>query len=335
MAKRLAAEASDARLWAAMQRWLGPAAGPVAVLYGGARRGMQVPVARAAAWMRRAGGEMASTRAAAWAAGGRGVAGTSGLLRSMAAAAAPLGMGVGRAGEWLVLAIHGLLLQAGTLNRVGRQAAGPRERQFVRYFQEQHGWVYSGWCWSMCAIYVLVAWKMAAEAEWLQLAFTPLWMWMYVLVTAFDLCGATCRYRRRAEALSAVMHLSHVAAKALGCAGVPAYPLPAQPRRLYWMDVLACAMLSAVCEPVRVCIALPARLTNLVVSTVLYVHTGTAPTISEALLLSCSCHGLGLLLQHTLEAHYRRGFELAMSAAAATAAVQKALEEAPLSLIHI
>lgn len=43
------------------------------------------------------------------------------------------------------------------------------------YFQEQHGWVYSGWCWSMCAIYVLVAWKMAAEAEWLQLAFTPLW----------------------------------------------------------------------------------------------------------------------------------------------------------------
>lgn len=76
------------------------------------------------------------------------------------------------------------------------------------------------------------------------------------------------------------------------------------------------------------CIALPARLTNLVVSTVLYVHTGTAPTISEALLLSCSCHGLGLLLQHTLEAHYRRGFELAMSAAAATAAVQKALEEA-------
>ncbi len=74
---------------------------------------------------------------------------------------------------------------------------------------------------------------------------------MYVLVTAFDLSGATCRYRRRAEALSAVMHLSHVAAKALGCAGVPAYPLPAQPRRLYWMDVLACAMLSAVCEPVR------------------------------------------------------------------------------------
>ncbi len=132
VAKRLAAEAADARLWAAMQRWLGPAAGPVAVLYGTARRGLQVAIARAAAWVRRAGGEVASTQTAARAAGGRGVGGTPGLLRSVAAAAAPLGVGVLRAGEWLVLSIHGLLLQAGTLHRVGRLAAEPREHHFVQ-----------------------------------------------------------------------------------------------------------------------------------------------------------------------------------------------------------
>jgi hypothetical protein len=45
------------------------------------------------------------------------------------------------------------------------------------------------------------------------------------------------------------MHLCHTLAKALAAMGLPAYPLP--PGRQYWMDVLACAVLSAVCEPVR------------------------------------------------------------------------------------
>ncbi len=102
-----------------------------------------------------------------------------------------------------------------------------------------------------------------------------------------------------------------------------------EPLRSCYCVTYCCPCPLALTPPqVRVCIALPARLTNLAVSTVLYVRTGTAPTVSEALLLSCSCHGLGLLLQHALESHYRRGFELAMSAAAATAAVAKALEEA-------
>ncbi len=37
--------------------------------------------------------------------------------------------------------------------------------------------------------------------------------------------------------------------------------------------------------------ALPARIINCIVSTVLYRHAGAAPSYLEALLLSASCHG--------------------------------------------
>ena len=260
---------------------------------------------------------------------------------------------------------------------------------------------------------------------------------LYVLCASMDVAGATAAYRVRTEALSAAMHVSHTVAKALACAGLPAYPIPpGAPSRLYWSDVLACATLSALCEPVsgglaralspvlrggrrglhqawkgmgqlascgagvlvvlktararvpflgfaadndvfdsmaatsqvRIYVALPARVINCTVSTVLYRHAGAAPSYLEALLLSASCHGacgmagfrhqsrtvfapvtsmfsynfaasvavvsragLGLLLQHSVESHYRRTFRASGAHAVATAAAAaQAAAAAPL-----
>ncbi|GIL71324.1 hypothetical protein Vretimale_2820 [Volvox reticuliferus] len=211
-----------------------------------------------------------------------------------------------RMGDDAVMGLHSLVLRVNVLHVDG----GVEERRFLSHFQQCHGWVFSAWCWSMIPVYALILWRYLLERQWGQLAWTPLWMWMYVVCAAADVSGATAAYRPRTEALAAAMHLSHTLSKALHCAGLPSYPVPQGRGRLYWMDVLACATLSAICEPVRICVAWPLRLINFVVSTVLYRFTGTAPTYLEAILLSASCHCFGLLMQHAVESHYRRSFTI-------------------------
>ncbi|KAG2433003.1 hypothetical protein HXX76_008730 [Chlamydomonas incerta] len=229
------------------------------------------------------------------------------------------GMAALHGGDRAVAALHAGLLRANPFYDSSR--GGVVEEHFVWFFQQGHGWVFSAWCWSMIPIYVITAARFLHEGQWVDLALTPLWLWLYALCAAMDVAGATAAYRVRTEALAAAMHVSHTIAKALACAGLPAYPIPpGSPSRLYWSDVLACATLSALCEPVRIYVALPARIINCTVSTVLYRHAGAAPSYLEALLLSMSCHGLGLLLQHTVESHYRRTFRASGAHAAATAA---------------
>jgi hypothetical protein len=64
-----------------------------------------------------------------------------------------------------------------------------------RYFQSKHGWVFSAWCWSWVPVCcVLVRWLVAA-GQWAALAFTPLWMWQYVVCAAMDALGWTAAYR--------------------------------------------------------------------------------------------------------------------------------------------
>ncbi|GIL46421.1 hypothetical protein Vafri_3419 [Volvox africanus] len=209
-------------------------------------------------------------------------------------------------GDAAVMGLHSLVLRVNILHVDG----GAEERRFLSHFQERHGWVFSAWCWSMIPVYALILWRYLLERRWGQLMWTPLWMWMYVFCACADVSGATAAYRSRTEALAAAMHLSHTLCKALYCAGLPSYPVPQGRGRLYWMDVLACATLSAICEPVRICVAWPLRLVNFVVSTVLYRVTGTAPTYLEATLLSASCHCFGLLMQHAVESHYRCSFTI-------------------------
>ncbi|GLI59280.1 hypothetical protein VaNZ11_001130 [Volvox africanus] len=211
-----------------------------------------------------------------------------------------------RLGDAGMMSLHSLVLRVNVLHVDG----GAEERRFLSHFQQRHGWVFSAWCWSMIPVYALILWRYLLERRWGQLMWTPLWMWMYVVCACADVSGATAAYRSRTEALAAAMHLSHTLSKALHCAGLPSYPVPQGRGRLYWMDVLACATLSAICEPVRICVAWPLRLVNFIVSTVLYRVTGTAPTYLEASLLSASCHCFGLLMQHAVESHYRRSFTI-------------------------
>ncbi|GFR45591.1 hypothetical protein Agub_g6986 [Astrephomene gubernaculifera] len=225
-----------------------------------------------------------------------------------------------RMGEWVVSDLHLLALRAGTAMRLRRRAGADEEEaesRFLSYYQQSHAWVFSAWCWSMVPLYAASVTSQLLARQWRSLALSPLSNWMYIGCAVADALGATAAYRGRIEALSATMHLCHVVAKVFGIGGL--LPYPSELKQLVCMDVLACATMCSLCEPVRLCVICPLRLLNFAVTAVLYCMYGSA-SVWEAVLLSASCHGLGVLLQHAVESHYRRGFAAAQASGGATAA---------------